>query len=317
MLCDDVLASLGPTALQAALHTGLSPRLARDLQEITRSVSEGMAKSQRFVLSPLSKTTIDDLADPKILNASRDYLFLPAERVWIEWHDDRVIFPGAGRMGVLLEAAHTFQPGMAYSLTMGRASIYMPGERGSPVNFRHLAGMFDFPSEGSALRFKDVAGFEGVDEDIAGAWVCAALCLVNTPRIADVRPHDHSKLNRSRVRRGKPPLLDWGEVHIRIDAGTPGRGDQTSPTEHRALHHVRTHLRIRRGAVELVRPHWRGDPQYGVRLHRHVVTRAEDEPGPWKGGPLPAPRVLHEMEDPDDGPFEEAAPEQGTGPRFG
>ena len=317
MLCDDVLASLGPTAAQAALHTGLSPRLARDLQEITRSLADGIAKSQRFVLSPLSKATIDDLADPKILSASRDYLFLPAERFWIEWHDDRVIFPGAGRMGVLLEAAHTFKPEFGFSLTQGRASIYMPGAPGSSVPFRQIGGLFDFPAEGSALRFKDVAGVEGVDEDIAGAWVCAALCLINTPRISDVRPHDHSKLNRARLRKGKPPVLDWGEVHIRIDAGTLGRGDQTPPTEHRALHHVRTHLRIRMGQVELVRPHWRGDPQYGVRLHRHVVTRAEDELGSWKGGPLPAPRVLHEMEDPAEAVPEDEVPRTGPGPRFG
>ena len=92
---------------------------------------------------------------------------------------------------------------------------------------------------------------------------------------------------------------------------------QTSPTERRALHHVRSHLRIRRGAVELVRPHWRGDPEHGVRLHRHVVTRAEDEPGAWKGGPLPAPRILHEMEDPDDASLEEEIPQAGPGPRFG
>lgn len=317
MLCDDVLASLAPTAVQAALHSGLSPRLARDLQEITQSLTDGIAKSQRFVLSPLSKATIDDLADPKILNASRDYLFLPAERVWIEWHDDRVIFPGAGRMGVLLEAVHTFRPDMPYSLTMGRASLYLPGAPGSPVPFRQVGGMFDFPTEGSALRFKDVAGFEGVDEDIAGAWVCAALCLINTPRIADVRPHDHSKLNRARLRKGKPPVLDWGEVHIRIDAGALGRGDQRSPTEQRAQHHVRTHLRIRLGAVELVRPHWRGDPQYGVRLHRHVVSRTEDEPGAWKGGPLPSPRVLRELEEPADAFPEDEVPLTEPGPRPG
>lgn len=312
MLCDDILASLGPTAVEAVLRTGLSGRMARDLREISQSLTEGVAKAQRFVLSPLVKATADDLASPRVLDASRDHLFLPAERVWIEWHQDSTIMPGAGRMGVLLEAAHTFRPELDYTLTMGRASIFLPAPRDAAVPFRNLMGMFDFPQEGAALRFKDVVGIQGLDEEVAGAWLCAVLCLINTPRIAEVRPHDHSKLNKARTRARKPPLLDWGEVHIKVDLGAPGRGDQTSPTELRALHHVRAHLRIRMGRVELVRPHVRGDPSAGIRLHRHVVSRAEDEAGPWKGGPLPAPRILHEMEEPEEVPAEPPVP-----PRFG
>lgn len=312
MLCDDILASLGPTALEAALRTGIGGRMARDLQEITKSLADGVSKAQRFVLSPLAKATADDLASPKVLHASRDHLFLPAERTWLEWHDDRTILPGAGRMGVLLEAVHTFRTDLDYSLTMGRATIFLPSPPGAAVPFRNLMGMFDFPHDGAALQFRDVVGMPGVDAEIAGAWVCAVLCLINTPRIAEVRPHDHTKLNKARARSRKPPVLDWGEVTIRIDAGLPGRGDQTSPTDLRALHHVRAHLRIRLGQVELVRPHHRGDPSAGIRLHRHVVTRVEDESGAWKGGPLPAPRVLHEFDEP-----EEESVEPPTAPRFG
>jgi hypothetical protein len=312
MLCDDILAVMGPTAVEAALRTGLSGRAARDLQEISASLTGSIAKAQRFVLSPLVKATADDLASPKVLDASRDHLFLPAERVWIEWHQDSTIMPGAGRMGVLLEAAHTFRPDLDYTLTMGRASIFLPAARGAAVPFRNLMGMFDFPTEGAALRFRDIVGIEGLDEEVAGAWVCAVLCLINTPRIAQVRPHDHTKLNKARARARKPPVLDWGEVHLTVDLGAPGRGDQTSPTELRALHHVRAHLRIRLGQVELVRPHYRGDPSAGIRLHRHVVSRVEDEPGEWKGGPLPAPRVLHELDDPDEPPTEPP-----PSPRFG
>ena len=115
MLCDDILASLGPTAVEAVLRTGLSGRMARDLREISQSLTEGVSKAQRFVLSPLVKATADDLASPRVLDASRDHLFLPAERVWIEWHQDATIMPGAGRMGVLLEAAHTFRPAVSYT----------------------------------------------------------------------------------------------------------------------------------------------------------------------------------------------------------
>jgi hypothetical protein len=40
----------------------------------------------------------------------------------------------------------------------------------------------------------------------------------------------------------------------------------------RALHFVRAHLRLRLGRVELVRPHWRGDAQLGIKRPAYLVA---------------------------------------------
>lgn len=55
---------------------------------------------------------------------------------------------------------------------------------------------------------------------------------------------------------------------------------------------IRAYLRIVRGKVQLISPHLRGNPLFGVIKHRYVALRAEDEPGPWQGGPMPSPKII-------------------------
>lgn len=135
------------------------------------------------------------------------------------------------------------------------------------------------------------------DFNALGNWVIGALALINTPRIAHVRDATLGRLNNARDKKHKPPILQYKIVTINIDRGELGNGFQRTQTGERALHHVRAFMRLRRGKVEVVRPHWRGNPRFGVIVHRYVALRDEDEAGPWKGGPVPPPRVIKELDE--------------------
>lgn len=99
-------------------------------------------------------------------------------------------------------------------------------------------------------------------------------------------------LNRSRLRADKPPLLSWREVRLAVDAGLVATARNQAATGKMPYHHVRAFMRLKRGRVEIVRPHWRGNRRFGEIVHRYVAMRAEDEAGPWKGGPLPFPQRI-------------------------
>ncbi|CAA2161100.1 hypothetical protein MBRA_06260 [Methylobacterium brachiatum] len=101
----------------------------------------------------------------------------------------------------------------------------------------------------------------------------AALALINSPRISERAPADLTKLNRARTKRGKKKLLTYSTVVIRPGLHTLRSAGGAVGPEHvgRALHKVRAHFRLRRGRVEIVRSHWRGNEANGVRLHNYRV----------------------------------------------
>jgi hypothetical protein len=99
-------------------------------------------------------------------------------------------------------------------------------------------------------------------------------------------PQSYARLNRSRVRAGKAPLLDHVEVHSPIlapyrfsPAGDAGRGRCA-----RRLHHVRGHL-VRRGDTIFWRiPHLRGTSTAGS-IRTRTVTWTVNEPVVLSGHP--------------------------------
>jgi hypothetical protein len=155
-----------------------------------------------------------------------------------------------------------------------------------------LAGKYDLRGDKPIARQSVGKPQAKIDYDRLGQFVAVALALINTPRLADIRSADLSKLNKARLKRKAPPLLQYKTVHIKVDKGTPGEGFQRHITHQRALHHVRAFLRLARGRVQIVRPHWRGNAKFGIVKHRYVVLRAEDEAGAWTGGPLPPPQLI-------------------------
>ena len=101
----------------------------------------------------------------------------------------------------------------------------------------------------------------------------AFFLLLSTRNSLPRRTHMLDRLNKSRARSGKPPLLDHVEVlspmlpDLAHAAGTESFAGRRTPR----LHHVRGHL-VRRGSELFWRvPHLRGSARYGAVSARTVV----------------------------------------------
>jgi hypothetical protein len=104
----------------------------------------------------------------------------------------------------------------------------------------------------------------------------SALAVINSPRIVGrVDNQPMVKLSKDQGKRTGQPyrLLPWHRVQLNItpsarDGGDPAR-TLSGP---RALHYCRQHLRIKRGKLEYVRGHFRGDAAVGISRSYYSVT---------------------------------------------
>ncbi|UTC28288.1 hypothetical protein GURKE_02570 [Brevundimonas phage vB_BpoS-Gurke] len=309
MLIDDHIAFTRYRVKEMAKdHDGHWHRVftAEDLEAGARVSEEqcvGMMQSQRFVLSPQVVEACWEIANHSKgadITTSRDYLFTPAKRTWIEWTDTHTHGVSSHRFGLYLNGTEAEGDTGLYigTGTCVYDSAAAPGAIGEvPVSY-------DFPGTGlllselrremsrvypNYLSDKRLSGLginteEGrLDLDRIGLFLGAALALINTPRISKVIPHDLSKLNRARLKSDKPPLLTYSTVTIRPDSGWTSRSESRRKTGEMPRHHVRAHLRITRGRVVVVRPHLRGNPEKGVNKNDHVVRMTGEAAGAWKG----------------------------------
>lgn len=246
-----------------------------------------LRRAQCFVLSPLTIETAAELAayQTKQLRDHAQYLHLPAMTTWIDLTAQHVEGAPPGRCGVLFVGGDNILAGDAMIVTDG------------PDGYRQMSGRFDLArgvlwkaiGDATVNAWRQAGG----DPERMIATVWAAIALINTPRLTTQQSVDLSKLNKARARNRKPPMIQYRQVQIHIDRGQVGATVARNETgEGVALHHVRAFLRLKRGKVELVRPHWRGNPRFGVVIQRYVALRAEDEAGPWMGGPMPPNRSL-------------------------
>jgi len=267
-----------------------------------------MSKAQRFVLSPHVVSAALDLSEsPKAIENSRDYLFLPARYTWIEWTDNSHLLGNSNRFGVLLDSTVVSDKSQ-FHVGVGTIIFDEPRDNSGYI-LGSMPFMFDFPGDGPIInypmngpegnfiteRFGNLQSdkLEDVDAQRLGAFIAAALALINTPRISQIIPHDLSRLNASRIKSGKPPLMSWSDVNIRPDCGwEPNRTHQQGKTGEKRRHHVRTFLRMKRGMVEMVGAHWRGNRAKGYVQHRHIVSMEGEEAGIWKGEPLPGDEIM-------------------------
>lgn len=90
---------------------------------------------------------------------------------------------------------------------------------------------------------------------------------------------DQAKINRKRQGRGRYTFHPHHAVKLDIDkeiiktvAGSGAGGSK-------ALHMVRAHLRLVGDRYVLISPHWRGDPQIGIR---RTTYEAERRTSKWK-----------------------------------
>lgn len=286
--------------------------------------------AQKFVLSPHVVEACWDIADRgkgKDVMTSRDYLFTPARRTWIEWTEQRDLGVRSRRFALYMDGGDEDD---TTGLFIGSGYCVFDLSYGVGGDIGLAPITYDFPGTGtllSGLRQKFAQdpvvmaelGNRGVtdsenflsamscDLDKISLFVGAALALINTPRLTQVVDHDLSKLNRARLKRDKPPLLSYKDVIIRPDSGWTSESEARRETGEVRRHHVRTFLRLKQGKVELVRPHWRGNREKGYVLQNHVVRMTDEEAGSWKGPPhigdkIIGPGVMDGLTDDDVAP---------------
>lgn len=280
-------------------------RIATLNEEIARHArkAERVKTAQRFVLSPQIVEAAWDLSQkPDALESSRDHLFTPAHMTWLEWLDQDNLFGyGCTRVGVLLDGDYLKElpDPPPPSVVIGAGYIV----RGAPYDQVRTTVehgfLYDFPGDGAMFQPLPLSDrpekftpqkVEALER--FGRFVGACLALINTPRIAHVVKHDVSKLNKARMRANKVPLLTYKDLTISPDSGWVSKTEARKATDEKRRHHVRTFMRIKRGKVELVSPHWRGNRAKGYVLHRHIIRREEEEAGTWKGPPMTGDQII-------------------------
>lgn len=283
---------------------------------------EALRSAHRFHLSPSVATVVEDLADYRTIERSRKWLFLPGEPFWVEWAGNGPS-SSATRHGVLLSASEEYPDEFPQLGLM----TYYTDER-NPEGFKGIASVgfaYSFDAEYDLFSqhigmVSEVFDGDGEDDEAArrdfetslapdhplrdvwhrdvGAFVGAALAFINTPRLVHPIPRDQRKLNVARQKRGAPPLLKFTEVTLRPDRVDVVRtASRTGASGEVSRHHVRGHLRIKQGKIELVTPHWRGNPEKGVTIQRHAVKVEADKGKRWDRDPLPDARPIDPFEE--------------------
>lgn len=279
---------------QIAKQRGIDDALkvAGDMVHNNKLNVDDILAAQRFVLSPLVVEASDDFADSaQVVQSTLDYVFLPAENTWMEWREGRSGNAGTHRHGLLLTGAGEGHAGLSVGSGLYTCDVRDPDD--GREDFTQIFFEFDLHDFIIREKFKGTPESQRMVKRLGRFLVCV-LALINTPRISHLIEHNvDEKLNRSRLKRGKFPLLSWHDVTIRPDVGwAPRATHEEGSTGEKRRHHVRTFMRLKRGKVEIVKPHWRGNREKGYVIHRHVVRMGDEEAGAWKGEPLPGTRIL-------------------------
>lgn len=106
------------------------------------------------------------------------------------------------------------------------------------------------------------------------------LAFLNSPKLVRIRECDKARFNARRIKRGKYPYHPHHEVRLNIDKHilslTRGQGDGPEREQHFVRAHLRflVHPRYKNVSVVLVAPHYRGNPELGMRNTSYAVDRA-------------------------------------------
>lgn len=253
------------------------------------------------------------------LLAALQTLRAPHPSMWIEWMEPQRADPSVrARAGVLVETDDLGRSGTLSSIWMDaelgpvRAPAFFAFNFDRQLSdgleahdadrtdehlyrcyndlFRHTAFIVE-PVWLDRLRQSAGSEFRNCLDQFFAANVhdvpffCAFALLLTQPRVLETRPRDLAKLNKSRSKKGSPPLLDHIELHMHLDrpatygvASGPGMGRLNA-----RLHWVRGHLVHRGSSVFWRRSHIRGDATQGTVLTKtlHVegsapMTRAAE-----------------------------------------
>ncbi|MGF3026934.1 hypothetical protein ACQVP2_29470 [Methylobacterium aquaticum] len=196
--------------------------------------------------------------------------FLPAPRFWAERRNTH----HRGGMGMLIE--HTGEPDVVNLTTF---------HDGPEQDALGETGRFVVRLTGDGAGLIPQAG----DECDAG-WnsggfgpqnlLPALLLVINSPRVIAREtqpPHRglEKDLRAARREGARFKLLPWTKIRLNITppaaSGETGEGGERI-TGAKALHFCRSHIRVRLGRLEIVKAHWRGDPELGIRRPTYAVT---------------------------------------------
>lgn len=253
----------------------------------------------RWVLQPNVAQRCRDLlrTDRAMLVGENMLLRAPAPHFWIEWMDW-----GAGRTGLLVEASDDGRRGSVevFWEQSGREPDYAQARLAFDFDAticqqaNAAVGRFAIEADQhplSAHLLIDIlpewvphlsaagvlAGRQAL-RHIAASVVASAEMLfafsaimLDRPEI-DNKPADLGRLNRNRVARGKPALLDHLEVTFNLDGHAASGQRGGSERSGSRLHYVRGHMVRREGKAFWRRSHLRGDPGRPVRS-RTVTVR--------------------------------------------
>ncbi len=227
------------------------------------------------------------------LLAAADTMFMPAESCWFEWP-----MGDEGDMGILF-FGHQSDPGpdgkgMRFNLEQKSVrsgeGLFYAWRHNDEEDPTCLPLLFDL-ERGRIVIHADLLGkVTGGNtdplvaasslEDLRPA-ILAFLALINSPKIVRRDPSNLERLNRKRAGAGRYTYHPHHCVRLNVDrkmirVGASDGGDGAS----RALHHVRAHLRLWEGRYILVSPHWRGNPQVGIRRTTYEIDRQNST---WAG----------------------------------
>ena len=227
--------------------------------------------------------TVYELADKILRSGDPKLAFLPAPHVWIEYRVPNT----SGRVAIRLRQKE--------DNPYASVEIFVHHNDGGIVYrviycFIPLYGSTDF-----GVSFKPMTNRPHDQLSMIAANIYGILAMINSPRIIGRTQHQpHAGMQRAIAKTkalvGSFPLKAWTELRLEVRLPkdeTNSKARETILSGSRALHFVRRHIRIRRGRLEIVSPHWRGDPALGIKRTRYAVVPPKD--GKW-------PQLTHHSE---------------------
>ncbi len=252
------------------------------------------ACASRYVLEPdvaeFSRELV--LRQPDLLCSSLDFLRMPDEMIWVEWTEQEWQGQPAFHVGILIEADDAGRAGQLTLVTESKgnepqispAGFAFDLERLYPLQESSMGFSISHDSLALAPFFERVRGeinpvwanyWKGLPDPLSYAhekrklaqslWMVPAVAfafvlILGTNAQLDRERVGYERLNKQRLKRGKPKLLAHTEMRLRLFQPTGGDHGEAALVSRRMarLHHVRGHF-VRRGdAIFWRKPHLRG-----------------------------------------------------------
>ena len=288
LIMDELMSWLDTSTQQAkAMEVPVTARTAQTVRE-----------AKRFVVEPPAVAVVKTLMRNKTtLKRAAPHLFFPAANTWIEWHDPtlhgRIAVHFMGWSGDEREEIHSgaltihhnvggkLQPLAALGeVVLDSLNSQMPFWIKPVSSTQGVLGRV--LSQRGVSRYNIKTLMEGEEPspffDEIGTMTLGFLALLNSPRMVHLHHDSRLKLNKNRIAKGKYPLLAHEGVHINLAKHEYEAVVHDEDHASRPLHFVRAYLRVQRGELQLIWPHWRGDPALGIKLPSYEITHKEPRP---------------------------------------